>query len=135
AKTKPTVQPPADAKTRGPTLLDQVRDRLRRVHYSIRTEEVYVDWIRRFIRFHGVKHPASMGEPEIEAFLTHLAVHGKVAASTQNQALSALLFLYRKVLGIDLRWLHDIERAKAPKRLPVVLTKDEVRAVLERMSG
>ncbi|MGK2913283.1 MAG: integron integrase [Porticoccaceae bacterium] len=118
-----------------PKLLDQVRDRIRVKHYSIRTETQYVQWIRRFILFHGKRHPRDMGAPEVEAFLTHLAVEGKVAASTQNQALSALLFLYREVLGIDLPWLKDVTRAKRPQRLPVVLTRDEVRAVLGKMDG
>jgi len=118
-----------------PRLLDQVRDRLRRKHYSIRTEEAYVDWIKRFIRFHDLRHPAEMGAPEVEAFLTHLAVAGKVAASTQNQAQSAVLFLYRHVLDIELDWLSHVERAKEPKRLPVVLTREEVRAVLDRTKG
>lgn len=90
-----------------PRLLDQVRDVIRRRHYSIRTEQAYPDWIKRFILFHHKKHPREMGAPEVEQFLTHLAVVGNVAASTQNQALSALLFLYKEVLGIDLPWLHD----------------------------
>jgi integrase len=110
-----------------PKLLDQVRDQIRVKHYSIRTETQYVQWLRRFILFHGKRHPRDMGAPEVEAFLTHLAVEGKVAASTQNQALAALLFLYREVLGIDLPWLKDVTRAKRPQRLPVVLTRDEVR--------
>lgn len=119
----------------GPRLLDRVRERLRRKNYSIRTEEAYVDWIRRFIRFHAFRHPTEMGASELEAFLTHLAVVGKVAASTQNQAQSALLFLYREVLGIELAWLTSIERAKMPQRLPVVLTREEVEAVISRTSG
>ncbi|MEW6444483.1 MAG: integron integrase [Pseudomonadota bacterium] len=120
---------------RPPKLLDQVRDRIRTKHYSIRTETQYVHWIRRFILFHGKKHPMDMGAPQVEAFLTHLAVDGGVAAATQNQALSALLFLYREVLGVDLPWLDNVTRAKRPRRLPVVLTRDEVHAVLSRMSG
>jgi integron integrase len=118
-----------------PKLLDQVRDRIRVKHYSIRTETQYVQWVRRFILFHGKKHPRDMGAPEVEAFLTHLAVAGHVAAATQNQALSALLFLYKEVLGVDLPWLNDVTRAKRPQRMPVVLTRDEVHAVLDRMSG
>jgi integron integrase len=123
--------PPAPA----PRLLDQLRDRIRVKHYSIRTEAQYVLWVRRFILFHGKRHPRELGAQEVEAFLTHLAVEGGVAAATQNQALSALLFLYREVLGIDLPWLDNVTRAKRPQRLPVVLTRDEVRAVLGRMEG
>ena len=107
-----------------PRLLDRVRERIRVKHYSIRTEQAYVDWIRRFILFHGKRHPQEMGAPEVEAFLTHLAVAGRVAASTQNQAKSALLFLYREVLLIELPWLENVTQASAPKRLPVVLTRD-----------
>lgn len=118
-----------------PKLLDQVRDRIRVKHYSIRTETQYVQWIRRFILFHGKRHPRDLGAPEVEAFLTHLAVEGNVAAATQNQALSALLFLYREVMGIELPWLDKVTRAKRPRHLPVVLTRDEVRAVLGKMDG
>lgn len=118
-----------------PKLLDQVRDKIRVKHYSIRTETQYVQWVRRFILFHDKRHPREMGAAEVEAFLTHLAVEGNVAAATQNQALSALLFLYREVLGIDLPWLDNVVRAKRPARLPVVLTRQEVSAVLDRMSG
>jgi integron integrase len=116
-------------------LLDQVRERIRVKHYSIRTETQYVQWVRRFILFHGKQHPRDMGAAEVEAFLTHLAVDGHVSASTQNQALSALLFLYKEVLGIDLPWLNDVTRAKRPQRMPVVLTHEEVHAVLDRMTG
>ncbi len=112
-----------------------MRDRLRRLHYSMRTEEAYCDWVRRFVRFHGQRHPREMGAPEVEAFLTHLAVVGKVSASTQNQALSGLLFLYRQVLLVELPWLDGVVRAKVSKRLPVVLTREEVQAVLSRMRG
>ena len=117
-------------------LLDQVRDALRLKHYAIRTEEAYVDWIRRFILFHDKRHPREMGTPEIRAFLTHLAVERHVAASTQTQAFSALLFLYREVLQQELDPL-DLEaiRARKPRRLPTVLTKAEVQAVLRQMSG
>ena len=118
-----------------PKLLDQVRERLRLKHYSIRTEAQYVQWIRRFILFHDKRHPREMGAREVEAFLTYLAVEGNVAAATQNQALSALLFLYREVLEIDLPWLDNVVRAKRPARLPVVLTRNEVTAVLGRMTG
>ena len=118
-----------------PKLLDQVRDLIRLKHYSIRTETQYVQWIRRFILFHGKRHPREMGGAEVEAFLTHLAVEGGVAAATQNQALSALLFLYREVLGVDLPWLDNVTRAKKPQRLPTVLSPAEVAAVLERMEG
>ena len=118
-----------------PKLLDQVRGKIRLKHYSIRTEQAYVDWIRRFILHFGKRHPRELGAAEVEAFLTHLAVAGKVAASTQNQAKSALLFLYREVLEAELSWLDNVERAKAPKRLPVVLTREEVHGVLVRLSG
>lgn len=127
------MQAPRSANS--PKLLDQVRDRLRVKHYSIRTETQYVQWIKRFIYFHDKRHPRDMGGPEVEAFLTHLAVEGTVAASTQNQALAALLFLYREVLEMELPWLDKVTRAKRPKRLPVVLTRQEVRRVLAEMSG
>ncbi|MBU0753267.1 MAG: integron integrase [Gammaproteobacteria bacterium] len=128
----PSVAPESTA---APKLLDQVRARIRVKHYSIRTEAQYVNWIKRFIFFHGKRHPRDMGAPEVGAFLSDLAVAGGVAASTQNQALSALLFLYREVLEIQLPWLDNVTRAKASRRLPVVLTPAEVRAVLERMDG
>ena len=118
-----------------PKLLDQVRDKLRVKHYSIRTEQTYVDWIKRYIFFHGKRHPKDMEAGDVESFLTHLAVVGKVSASTQNQAKSALLFLYREVLELKLPWLDKVTQAKAPKRLPVVLTVSEVQAVLSRLSG
>jgi integron integrase len=116
-------------------LLDQIRQAIRRKHYSIRTEEAYVNWVKRFILFHHKRHPAQMGVPEIEAFLTDLAVNLKVAASTQNQALSALLFLYKEVLNQELVGNIQVERAKNPQRLPVVLSKDETRRLLGEMSG
>jgi integron integrase len=116
-------------------LLDQVREAIQRKHYSPRTEKSYVAWIKRFIFFHGKRHPQEMGSAEVKAFLTHLAVHDHVAASTQNQALSALLFLYREVLYKDLDFPIDSVRAEKPKRLPTVLTKEEVHKVIERMSG
>ena len=118
-----------------PKLLDQVRDKLRVKHYSIRTEQTYTDWIKRYIYFHDKRHPKDMGAMDIEAFLTHLAVVGKVAASTQNLAKSSLLFLYREVLEIELPWLENITQAKAPKRLPVVLTVSEVQSVLSHLTG
>jgi site-specific recombinase XerD len=118
-----------------PRLLDRVREAIRARHYSRRTEKAYVHWIRRYILFHGKRHPAEMGAAEVTSFLTSLAVDGKVAASTQNQALSALLFLYREVLVIELPWLDDVVRAKRPQHLPVVLTRDEVRGVLQELTG
>jgi len=118
-----------------PRLLDQVRGKIRLKHYSLRTEQAYVDWIKRFIRHFGKRHPRDLGAADVEAFLTHLAVVGRVAASTQNQDKSALLFLYREVLGAELPWLDNVQQAKAPRRLPVVLTRDEIHAVLSRLSG
>ncbi len=118
-----------------PKLLDQVRGKIRLKHYSIRTEQAYTDWIKRFILHFDKKHPREMGAAEVEQFLTHLAVHGKVAASTQNQAKAALLFLYREVLAIELPWLDNVEQAKVPKRLPVVLNRDEIQAILSRLTG
>ncbi|THB72752.1 MAG: integron integrase [Gammaproteobacteria bacterium] len=118
-------------------LLDQVRYAIRAKHYSIRTEESYIDWIRRFVLFHEKRHPSDMGTFEIQTYLTHLAVDRKVAASTQNQALSALLFLYRDVLDIKLPQLEleKITRAKKPSRLPVVLTKSEVEKLFVQIHG
>jgi integron integrase len=118
-----------------PKLLAQLRETLRHKHYSLRTEQAYVAWNRRFILFHNKRHPAEMGATEIEQFLTALAVDQHVAASTQNQALNALLFLYKEVLGIDLPWLNDISRAKKPQKLRVVLTREEVQAVLAHLDG
>jgi integron integrase len=116
-------------------LLTTVRETLRRKHYSLRTEASYLSWIRRFILFHGKRHPREMSSPEIEAFLTHLAVQGKVAASTQNQALSAILFLYRQVLNIEIELpIHSI-RARRSHRLPTVLSKEEVAQILGCMAG
>jgi integron integrase len=123
------------SKDRSPRLLDQVRGKIRLKHYSIRTEQAYVDWIKRFVLHFDKRHPSEMGAREVEAFLTHLAVNGNVAAATQNQAKSALLFLYREVLELDLPWLENVAQAKAPKRLPVVLTEQEVEAVLSRLKG
>jgi len=108
-----------------PRLLDQVRDTMRRKHYSLRTEQSYMHWIKRLIYFQGKRHPRELGEVEITAFLNHLARDHKVAASTQNQALSAILLLYKEVLGRQLGWLDTLERPKRPIRLPVVLTEAE----------
>lgn len=124
-----------EGNAQAPRLLDQMRDVIRTRHYSIRTEEAYLQWVRRFILFHDKQHPADMGAPELEAFLTHLAVERNVAASTQSQALSAILFLYREVLRQDLPWLDGVTRAKKPQRLPVVLTPDEVQQVLAQLEG
>ena len=118
-----------------PKLLDQVRARIRVKHYSIRTEDTYVGWIKRFVIFHGKRHPLEMGKIEMEEFLTHLAVDRHVSASTQSQAKSALLFLYQQVLELDVPWLSDIVAAKQPLHLPTVLTVVEAQAVLARLSG
>ena len=118
-----------------PRLLDQVRDALRVGHYSIRTEDTYIQWIRRFILFHSKRHPAEMGEAEITAFLTHLAVAKNVASSTQNQALSAILFLYKVVLKQDLDWMDNIVRAKRSTHIPEVLTPVQVQALLDHLRG
>ncbi|MEW6132776.1 MAG: integron integrase [Pseudomonadota bacterium] len=118
-----------------PRLLDRMRAEIRLRHYSIRTEETYVDWARRFILFHGKRHPAEMGAEEVRDFLSHLVSERNVSASTQSQAKSALLFLYREVLGVELPWLDEVVSAKAAKRLPVVLTQTEVRRLLGGTSG
>lgn len=118
-----------------PKLLDQVRAKIRLKHYSIRTEQAYADWIKRFILYFDKRHPKEMGAAEVEQFLSHLAVAGKVSASTQNQAKSALLFLYKEVLEVELPWLDNVEQAKTPKRLPVVLNREEVQAILARLQG
>src|SRR5205807_3148262 len=120
---------PVRAVRNKPKLLDQVRDVIRRKHFSIRTEQSYIDWIRRFILFHNKRHPREMAEAEVTEFLTHLARDGRVAASTQNQALSALLFLYKQVLKQEIGWLGRVERAKRPAKLPIVLSATEVRRV------
>lgn len=125
--------PPRGGRT--PRLLDQVRDCCRVRHYSIRTERAYVGWIRRYILANDKRHPRDMGGVEVTAFLTWLATHGRVAASTQNQALSALLFLYRVVLSIELPWMDDVVRAKRPARVPVVLSREEVHRVLAALEG
>ena len=118
-----------------PRLLDELRSQLRVRNYADRTEQVYVDWSRRFILFHGKRHPRDMGAAEVAAFLSHLAVQRSVSASTQNQAKSAILFLYEHVLGVDLPWLAEVVSAKVSRRLPVVLTSREVRSLLQSMDG
>jgi integron integrase len=135
-----TVPLPSNADRLAPdaaasALLERIRARVRGKHYSIRTEDVYVDWVRRFILHFDSRHPKEMGAPEVEQFLTDLAVDGNVSASTQNQAKSALLFLYRDVLGVDLDWLRGVTRAKAPERLPVVLTEAEVSSIFLHLKG
>lgn len=132
---KPPHAGPTPDGPKQPRLLDRVRDAIRARHYSRRTEKAYVGWIRRFIFFHNVKHPDHMGTPEIVSFLTHLASTARVSASTQNQAFSALLFLYREVLGRELSGLDAAVRAKRPTRLPLVLAPEEVAAVLHRLRG
>lgn len=116
-------------------LLDQVVAKIRVKHYSLRTEKTYVDWIKRYIWHFDKRHPKEMGAAEVEVFLTHLAVDRNVSASTQNQAKSALLYLYKEVLGVELPWLDNVTQAKVPQRMPVVLTQAEVQAVLSRMDG
>lgn len=116
-------------------LLDQVRERARYLHYSLSTEKVYSYWVRFFVRWHGMKHPRDMGAKEVEAFLTMLATQRRVAPSTHNQALSALLFLYREVLGLQLPWMDGLKRPAYTKRIPAVLTKDEVAALLAHMDS
>src|SRR3954469_9588469 len=118
-----------------PRLMDAVRDVGRRKHYSPRTEETYVHWIRRFIFFSGKRHPRELGQAEVTAFLNYLAREREVAAATQNQALSALLFLYKEVLTQPLPWLDDIDRVKRPARVPAVLTTDEVKTLLSHLEG
>jgi integrase len=113
-----------------PRFLEQVRAAVRTRHYSRRTEEAYVGWTKRFILFHRKRHPGAMGADEVNAFLSHLAVQGRVSASTQAQALSALVFLYRHVLDDPLPWIDDIIRSRRKKKLPVVLTREEVRSLL-----
>ncbi|MDP1633466.1 MAG: integron integrase [Gallionellaceae bacterium] len=132
---KPEQQVKPESATEAPRLLDRVRDRLRLKHYSLRTEAAYLGWIKRYILFHGKRHPADMGKAEAEAFLSSLAVERNVSASTQSQALSALLFLYREVLALELPWLDDVTRAKKPVRLPTVLTRAETLALLEKIEN
>lgn len=118
-----------------PRLLEQLSERIRARHYSPRTERQYAIWVRRFVHFHGKRHPTEMGGPEVEAFLTYLAVERDVAAATQAQALAAILFLYKEVLRVELPWLDNIVRAKRPQRLPTVLSQDEARRVLGELKG
>jgi len=126
----PVRVPPSE-----PKLLDQLRGRLRVKHYSIRTEQSYVEWVRRFVLFHGKRHPRDLGPTEVEAFLTDLAVRRRVSASTQNQAKSAILFLYKEVIDKELPWLNGIVAARVSQRLPVVLSVEEVNAALGRLRG
>lgn len=126
---------PVQVVERAPKLLDALRAQLRVMHYAIRTEEAYVDWVRRFILFHEKRHPKDMGPNEVAKFLSDLAVTRHVSASTQNQAKAAILFVYRHVLGIELPWLDDVVIAKVPQRLPVVLTSREVRSLLHELNG
>ena len=128
---KPGTLPPL----RSARLLDQMRERIRYCHYSLRTEQAYLFWVRRFIRFHRVRHPRTMGSAEVEAFLSHLATERHVAPSTHKQALAALLFLYRQVLGIELPWMQQIGRPKSPMRIPVVLSRMEVARLLEQVES
>lgn len=118
-----------------PRLLDQMREQISLKHYSIRTERVYCEWVRRFVRFHQYRHPLEMGAAEVEAFLSDLAMRGNVSASTQNQALAALLFLYKQVFRSDLPWLGEVVRVKKPSRLPVVLSVEEVQRILAHLEG
>ena len=118
-----------------PRLLDQLRARIRVKHYALRTEQVYVGWVKRYIHFHGKRHPRDLGAADVEAFLSHLAVARNVSASTQNQAKAALLFLYKEVLGVALPWLDEIVQARVARRLPVVLTTREMKALLDELDG
>jgi integron integrase len=127
--------PAPSTPAKAPKLLDRVRWHLRVKHYSLRTEQAYVDWIRRFILFHGKRHPDDMGEPEIASFLSHLAIERNVAAATQNQALSALLFLFQQVLDRKLDFIAGVERVRRPPKLPVVFTPAEAHSVLAQMKG
>lgn len=130
-----TAKPPTLADGERLGLLEVVQRRLRVNHYSLRTERAYLGWIRRYIEANGRRHPKTLGGPEVEGFLTRLAVEGQVAPSTQNQALSALLFLYRDVLGLDLPWMENVVRAKRARRLPVVLSRAEIQRLLAQMEG
>src|SRR6185437_3763417 len=125
----PAPEPPPSP----PRLLDQMRENIRLRHYSLRTERSYMDWVRRYVRFHGLKHPRELGAEHVTAFLSSLANQRNVSASTQNQALAAILFLYRDVMRVELPWLHELTRARRPRRLPVVLTRTEVHALFGQM--
>jgi integron integrase len=129
------LSPPAGSAATEPRLMDRLRHEIRVRHYSIRTEGAYVDWVRRFIVFHGKRHPGELGAADVASFLTSLAVERHVAAATQAQAKSAILFLYRMVLNVQLPWLDEIVSARSPRKLPVVLTAPEVRFLLDQMSG
>ncbi len=131
----PTLLADPPDRSSPPKLLQRVREAIRARHYSPRTEQAYVAWVRRFVVFHGLVHPAKLCAADVRDFLTYLAVDRCVSASTQAQALSGILFLYREVLRMDIGWISDVERAKKPKKLPVVLSRDEVKAVLRRMRG
>ena len=126
---------PVTPEPRPRRLLDQARDKLRTLHYSPRTEDAYVAWIKRYIWFHGKRHPREMGAAEVETFLSYLATGRGVSASTQNQALCGLLFLYKQVLGVELGWVDGVTRAKRPERVPVVLTRQEVALMLQQLQG
>jgi integron integrase len=134
-RSRPPATAPILPALKSARLLDQLRERVRYLHYSRRTELAYVHWSKAFIRFHGLRHPAEMGRPEVEDFLRWLACERKVAASTHTQALSALLFLYGKVLGLELPWLQDIGRPRISRRIPVILSRDEVSAIFGSMTG
>ena len=131
----PLTAKPADPPPRPQRLLEQLRDRIRFRHYSRRTEVTYAHWVRRYVVFHGKRHPRDLGAEHVTAFLSSLATDRRVSAATQNQALSALLFLYKEVLAIELPWLGEIARAKRPRHLPVVLTQAEAHALLSKMEG
>src|SRR5665213_78490 len=131
----PSPANPSHGEAMESTLLQRLRDRIRYRHYSLRTEHAYGEWVRRYLRYHGRRHPRELGAEHVTAYLSSLATVRHVAASTQNQALAAILFLYREVLGIDLPWMQGIARAKKPRRLPVVLTRLEVQALLASMQG
>jgi integron integrase len=135
AKPRPIAAPSSDAVAAVKRLVDHLCEAIRTLHYSRRTERAYVYWVRRFVTHYGHRDPAGMGADEIRGFLSHLAVNQRVSASTQNQALCALVFLYGRVLGLDLGSLENVEWAKTPKRLPVVLTRGEVKALLEAING
>src|SRR2546423_1119276 len=131
----PAGDPRGEEPAKPPRLLDRVREAIRVRHYSLRTEDSYAQWVRRFVLFHRKRHPQTMGAAEVAAFLTHLAAERRVAPSTQNQAKAALLFLCKEVLGVDLPWLDEVVGAKERHRLPVVLTQSEVRSLLHELSG